>query len=160
VLFTGDRDFVPLLRKLHTLGARTLLPVWEIAYTDHFGTARYIRTSPWLIREASHVHRIMEAIDAAPIGRDPLVDSLFLGGRTGHARQAAREAATQAALAAAHSTPEPAPTAQARPAVAAPLSSRPAPAPYAAAPRDVAVPEDGDLVLGKVTGLKNQFGFV
>lgn len=162
VLFSGDGDFVPLLRKIHTLGARTLLPVWEIGYNEPSGAARYIRTSSALSREANYIHRMLEVIDSKPVGVDPLVDSLFMGGGGSIARRDQAEAEAEA--------PRPEPI---RSPIAQPLADRandsrttarvtyrPSPAPFSAVPRDIEEPQDGDLVLGRVVALKNHFGFV
>lgn len=161
VLFSGDGDFVPLLRKIHTLGARTLLPVWEIGYNDAGGTARYIRTSSALSREANYIHRMLEVIDSKPVGVDPLVDSLFMGGGGSLARRdATPDEAPRAEPMRAPIAPPPAERAANDSRSVARVTYRPSPAPFAAVPRDIEEPQDGDLVLGRVVALKNHFGFV
>src|SRR5262249_30056757 len=54
VLIAGDGDYLPLLRKLHTLGTRTMILWWDFAYTDDAGRSRTTRTSQVLLDEATY----------------------------------------------------------------------------------------------------------
>ncbi len=76
-LIACDGDFVPLARKLNTLGTRVMLLGWNFNFTDHNGNLRETRTSQMLMGEATYPLRMAEIIDASPPGDDPVVDGLF-----------------------------------------------------------------------------------
>lgn len=63
VLIASDSDFVPLARKLHTLGVRVMLMGWDYEYLDEEGRRRSTITSQYLIDEVAYpvaMHSIIE----------------------------------------------------------------------------------------------------
>jgi cold shock CspA family protein/uncharacterized LabA/DUF88 family protein len=76
-LVAGDGDFVPLARKLNTLGTRVMLLGWDFSFTDNAGNLRETRTSQLLYNEVTYPMRMDEIIDASQDGNDPVVDGLF-----------------------------------------------------------------------------------
>ncbi len=78
VLIAGDGDFVPLVRKLNTLGTRVMLLGWEFRYRDEAGEERETRTSQALQAECTYPVMMSEIIDAPGAQEDPLVNNLFV----------------------------------------------------------------------------------
>jgi cold shock CspA family protein len=78
VLITSDGDFVPLVRKLHTIGTRVMLLVWDFKYTDQNGNDRETRTSQSLLAEATYPVQMHQAIDEGLERGDPLIDAIFV----------------------------------------------------------------------------------
>lgn len=77
VLFAGDGDFLPLVRKLHGLGTRVMVLGFNVQALGHDGQPSATRCSFHLMREASYpVELSQEIADAIP-GDDPLLDGLF-----------------------------------------------------------------------------------
>jgi len=63
VLIASDGDYVPLARKLSTLGCRVMLVNWEFEYTNEEGLKMVTRTSSDLIEEVTYplpMHAIIE----------------------------------------------------------------------------------------------------
>ena len=63
VLIASDGDYVPLARKLNTLGTRCMLVNWEFEYITEEGTKMVTRTSSDLIEEVTYplpMHAIIE----------------------------------------------------------------------------------------------------
>ena len=56
VLVACDGDFLPLVRKLNTLGTRVMLLAWDFAYMDEAGQERETRTSQALLDEVTVPH--------------------------------------------------------------------------------------------------------
>jgi cold shock CspA family protein/uncharacterized LabA/DUF88 family protein len=54
VLIASDSDFVPLVRKLHTLGVRVMLVTWDYEFYDEEGRRRSTVTSQYLWEEATY----------------------------------------------------------------------------------------------------------
>lgn len=54
VLIACDGDYVPLIRKLNTLGTQVMLLGWDFTYTDDTGKKKTTRTSQALIDEVTH----------------------------------------------------------------------------------------------------------
>ncbi|HRI60383.1 MAG TPA: NYN domain-containing protein [Saprospiraceae bacterium] len=54
VLIASDSDFVPLVRKLHTLGVRVMLVAWDYEYFDEEGRRRSTVTSQYLWEEVTY----------------------------------------------------------------------------------------------------------
>jgi cold shock CspA family protein/uncharacterized LabA/DUF88 family protein len=54
VLIGSDGDYVPLARKLNTLGARVMLVNWEFEYANEEGVKMITRTSSDLIEEVTY----------------------------------------------------------------------------------------------------------
>ena len=51
VLIAGDGDYVPLVRKLHTLGTQVMLICWDFSYHNEHGDMVETRTSRQLLSE-------------------------------------------------------------------------------------------------------------
>jgi cold shock CspA family protein len=77
-LIATDGDFVPLVRKLNTLGTRVMLLGWDFAAQDQRGMERTTRTSQALINEVTYPMLMHAVIDDRAQGRDPLINGLFL----------------------------------------------------------------------------------
>lgn len=78
VLIASDGDYVPLVRKLNTLGTRVMVMSWEFSYVDDQGRDRVSQTSRDLIAEAAFPVFVNEQIDSAPEGTDAVIDALFV----------------------------------------------------------------------------------
>lgn len=64
VLIASDSDFVPLVRKLHTLGVRVMLLGWDYEYFDEEGRRRTTVTSQDLWEEVTYPIAMQESIDS------------------------------------------------------------------------------------------------
>ena len=78
VLVAGDGDYLPLIRKLHTIGTRTLLLAWDFKYMDETGVERETRTSQLLLDEATYRLEMHTEIEARGRKKDPLIAELFV----------------------------------------------------------------------------------
>jgi uncharacterized LabA/DUF88 family protein len=77
VLIAGDGDFVPLVRKLNSLGTRVMLLGWDFRYQDENGDERETRTSQALQAECTYPLMMSSVIVAAAEG-DARVNNLFV----------------------------------------------------------------------------------
>ena len=78
VLIASDGDYVPLIRKLNSLGTRVMVCGWDFEYTDDQGNSRYTSTSSRLMNEAAYavrMHDIVNGVQKVP-GINP--DMLFV----------------------------------------------------------------------------------
>lgn len=78
VLIASDSDFVPLVRKLHTLGVKVMLLGWDYEFYDEEGRRRSTVTSQNLLEEVTYpvpMHNFIE--DDDPDGIFP-VTQLFV----------------------------------------------------------------------------------
>ncbi|MFT4190617.1 MAG: NYN domain-containing protein [Comamonas sp.] len=75
VLVTGDADFVPLVRKLNTLGVRVMILGWEFSY-EYEGQSRNSHISYDLIEHANYPVLMHQEVDAPQ--KDPLVEGIFV----------------------------------------------------------------------------------
>jgi cold shock CspA family protein/uncharacterized LabA/DUF88 family protein len=71
VLVAGDGDYVPLVRKLNTLGTQVMLICWDYSYYNENGTTAETRTSRQLLEEVLYPIVMNERID-----KQPTVDSI------------------------------------------------------------------------------------
>lgn len=78
VLIAGDSDYLPLIRKLATFGARVLLLGWHFKYVGSDGVERETRTSQSLLDEATYPVLMSDVMDDAERADDPLVEALFV----------------------------------------------------------------------------------
>jgi len=78
VLITGDADYLPLVRKLNSLGTRVMLIAWDFKYTDHHGKEKQTRTSQQLIDEVTYPIMMSEVIDDRSKLDDVVINSIFL----------------------------------------------------------------------------------
>jgi cold shock CspA family protein/uncharacterized LabA/DUF88 family protein len=87
VLVAGDGDYVPLVRKLNTLGTQIMLICWDYSYNTENGTVAETRTSRQLLEEVLHPIVMNERIDKLPVTesinglfvkekKDPTVESI------------------------------------------------------------------------------------
>ncbi len=82
VLVAGDGDYLPLVRKLNTLGTRVCVMGWDFEYTDNQGNRRMTKTAQTLLNEANYPILMNRVIDDRSRRNDPLVDNLFLHSST------------------------------------------------------------------------------
>jgi cold shock CspA family protein len=76
-LVACDRDYLPLVRKLNTLGACVMVLGWDFTHMDEMGVERQTVTSIDLLQEATYplaMHDIIESADRD----DALVNGLFV----------------------------------------------------------------------------------
>ncbi len=63
VIIASDSDFVPLVRKLHTLGARVMMLSWDYEFFDEEGRRRTTMTSQYLMEEVTYPVAMHEFIE-------------------------------------------------------------------------------------------------
>jgi cold shock CspA family protein/uncharacterized LabA/DUF88 family protein len=78
VLIAGDGDYLPLVRKLNTLGTRVCVLGWDFEYTDNQGNSRQTRTAQTLLNEANYPILMNRLIEDRARRNDPLISDLFL----------------------------------------------------------------------------------
>ena len=78
VLIACDGDFIPLVRKLNTLGTRVMLLGWDYSYIDTEGKKRETVTSVRLLDEVTYPVLMHGLIDDKTRRHDPVVNNLFL----------------------------------------------------------------------------------
>ncbi|OLY91281.1 'Cold-shock' DNA-binding domain-containing protein [Cnuella takakiae] len=77
VLLAGDGDYVPLVRKLNTLGVRVMVLGWDYEYTDDENNRYQHRVSRELLTEATYPVRMTELINDRRNDED-FLSQLFL----------------------------------------------------------------------------------
>lgn len=77
VLITSDGDYVPLIRKLNSLGTKVMVLSWDFEYTDDMGREVVTRTSQDLIQEVTYPMAMHELINNGLKTGNPLVNNLF-----------------------------------------------------------------------------------
>ena len=77
VLIAGDGDFLPLVRKLNTLGTRVMLLGWDFKFVDRNGTERETKASQSLLEEATYPILMHQVIDDGSLRNDPVINGLF-----------------------------------------------------------------------------------
>jgi len=78
VLISSDGDFVPLIRKLNSLGVRVMVLCWDFEFTNDEGQKMVTRTSQQLLEEVSYPLQMHELIDNRLKKNDPLINSIFV----------------------------------------------------------------------------------
>ena len=78
VLIAGDGDYVPLARKLNTLGTRVMVLGWEFESTDEDGNRFNTHTSQYLLDEVTYPIAMHEIINAPNRKNDAMVSGLFV----------------------------------------------------------------------------------
>ena len=78
VLIACDGDFIPLVRKLNTLGTRVMLLGWDYSYVDSDGNQKKTVTSVRLLDEVTYPILMDRVIDDKTRRHDPVVNNLFL----------------------------------------------------------------------------------
>jgi uncharacterized LabA/DUF88 family protein/cold shock CspA family protein len=76
VLVAGDGDYVPLVRKLNTLGTQVMLISWNYSYYNESGVISETRTSRQLLEEVLYPVVMNERIDCEPVSE--IVENLFV----------------------------------------------------------------------------------
>jgi uncharacterized LabA/DUF88 family protein/cold shock CspA family protein len=76
VLVAGDGDYVPLVRKLNTLGTQVMLISWDYSYYNENGTITETRTSRQLLEEVLYPIVMSERIDKQP--STDIINELFV----------------------------------------------------------------------------------
>lgn len=77
VLITSDGDYVPLIRKVNSLGTKVMVLSWDFDYTDDQGREVTTRTSQELIREVTYPVAMHELINSGLKSKDRLTENLF-----------------------------------------------------------------------------------
>jgi len=80
VLFAGDTDFVPLIRKVNGLGTRVMLLGWDVSWDDASGHHQ-TRTSQALINEASYPILVSDDIESRTSRGDKFIEGLFVSAK-------------------------------------------------------------------------------
>jgi uncharacterized LabA/DUF88 family protein/cold shock CspA family protein len=153
VLIAGDSDYVPLIRKLNTVGTRVMLLNWDFKYEDFKGETRVTRASQHLLEQATYPVAMHAVIDRGLQEQDEVVENMFVT----QSEPAAFAPSTSGfsygnAPAAATSATGPAAAPTANGAAAAPKVVRTS-GPTAAGPV-------GTIGISTIKNLKNGFGFV
>lgn len=78
VLIAADGDFVPLVRKLNTLGTRVMVLSWDFEYTTEEGQRMVTRTSQELLEEVTYPVAMQEIIENRVRRNDPIIQNLFV----------------------------------------------------------------------------------
>ncbi|HJU09562.1 MAG TPA: NYN domain-containing protein, partial [Candidatus Binataceae bacterium] len=78
VLVACDGDYVPLVRKLNTVGARVMVLGWDFKYVDEQGEERETRTSQWLLSEVTYPVLMSQVIEDRTRRNDPTLSALFV----------------------------------------------------------------------------------
>lgn len=79
VLVASDGDHVPLVRKLHALGCKTMLLGWDFEFTDaETGEQQYTRTSTDLWNEVSYPLQMHDLIEEGLKDDDELIRECFV----------------------------------------------------------------------------------
>jgi uncharacterized LabA/DUF88 family protein/cold shock CspA family protein len=78
VLIASDGDYVPLVRKLNTLGTRVMVLSWDFEYTNDDGQKMVTRTSQELLEEVSYPVTMHEIIEHRVRKNEPLINNLFV----------------------------------------------------------------------------------
>jgi cold shock CspA family protein len=78
VLVVCDGDFLPLVRKLNTLGTRVMLLAWDFKYIHPSGEEKETRTAQVLLDEVSYPVMMHSVIDDRSKRNDPQVNALFV----------------------------------------------------------------------------------
>lgn len=78
VLITADGDYVPLVRKLNTIGSRVMVLSWDFEFLNDEGERIVTRTSQDLLEEVSYPISMHQEIDNRIRKNDPIVQNLFV----------------------------------------------------------------------------------
>ncbi|NJL74947.1 MAG: NYN domain-containing protein [Saprospiraceae bacterium] len=78
VLIASDGDYVPLIRKLNTLGTRVMVLSWDFEVMDEDGRKYSTRTSQELLEEVTYPVAMHEIIDNRIRRNEPLINNLFV----------------------------------------------------------------------------------
>ena len=77
VLIASDSDYVPLIRKVNSLGTRVMVLSWDFEYTDDYGNQRATRTSQDLLSEVTYPMAMHEIIGERA-SNNTIINNLFV----------------------------------------------------------------------------------
>jgi cold shock CspA family protein/uncharacterized LabA/DUF88 family protein len=80
VLVAGDGDYVPLVRKLHTLGTQVMLMCWDFSYHNENGVPVETRTSRHLLEEVFYPVMMHQRIEE---NANEFIKNLFVSDNSG-----------------------------------------------------------------------------
>ena len=99
VLIASDGDYVPLVRKLNSLGCRVMVVGWDFEFTSDNGSGIITRTSQDLLAEASYPLAMADIINHPTSDAEAaLVDGLFVSDKKKEAAVEDRKPTTPVAL--------------------------------------------------------------
>lgn len=78
VLIAGDSDYVPLIKKLNTVGTRVMLLNWDFKYVDFKGENRVTRASQQLLEHATYPIQMHDLIDQGLNTGDDVIEGMFV----------------------------------------------------------------------------------
>lgn len=78
ILVAADGDYLPLIRKMNTLGTRVMVLGWDFSYIDHNDNKRETRTSQAILDEATYPILMHTVIDDRSRQKDPLIENMFM----------------------------------------------------------------------------------
>src|SRR5919202_2264090 len=82
VLITSDGDYVPLIRKLNTLGSRIMVLSWDFEFLNEQGEKQVTRTSQDLLEEVSYPVAMHALIEDRSRKQDTVIQNLFVKQQT------------------------------------------------------------------------------
>lgn len=82
VLIASDGDYVPLVRKLNTIGTRVMVLGWDFEYSTDTGQKLTTRTSQDLLEEVSYPIQMSQLIDDRVRKNEPIINNLFVQAET------------------------------------------------------------------------------
>jgi len=77
VLIVGDSDFIPLARKVNSLGTRVMVLGWDFAFTDANGEQQNTTTSLKLLEEVTYPVLMHAIIDDKTRASDAIMKNMF-----------------------------------------------------------------------------------
>jgi uncharacterized LabA/DUF88 family protein/cold shock CspA family protein len=78
VLIASDGDYVPLARKLNTLGTRVMVLGWDFEFFNEHNVRITTRTSQDLLEVVTYPVQMSKMIDDRVQGSSPLINNLFI----------------------------------------------------------------------------------
>lgn len=78
VLIAGDGDYLPLIRKLNTIGTRVMVLGWDFSFTDENNVERTTRTAQTLLDEATYPIVMSSIVEDRARRTNPLIENLFM----------------------------------------------------------------------------------
>lgn len=78
VLIASDGDYVPLVRKLNTIGTRVMVLGWDFEYNTESGQKLTTRTSQDLLEEVTYPIQMSQIIDDRVRQKEPIINNLFV----------------------------------------------------------------------------------
>ena len=78
VLVAGDGDYLPLIRKINTIGTRIMVIGWDFSYVNEQGGERKTRTAQTILDEATYPMLMSSIIDDRSRNTDSSINNLFL----------------------------------------------------------------------------------